>query len=174
MKTLHTGSATLSYLLGGGIVLLAATTMVSSMGVAEITGWLQRVFGSLFIVLMATLIFITLFCWVRILPTSEEARNDQVWVEAGLQAANGITTLALTYTLLGISLGIGSLAGQELTPQTVQGIISELTDHFSMAFMTTVVGLPVSAVLRALLMVTHAHNQRHFRVPQEARQGELS
>ena len=32
---------------------------------------------------------------------------SDVWFEAGIQAANGVTTLALTFTLLGISLGIG-------------------------------------------------------------------
>lgn len=77
-------------------------------------------------------------------------------------SANGVTTLALTFTLLGISLGIGSLAGQELNPDTVPVIIREMTANFSLAFMTTVVGLPVSAVLRSLIVVTHARN-RHRR-----------
>lgn len=77
------------------------------------------------------------------------------WLEVGVQAANGVTTLALTFTLLGISLGIGGLAGQPLTPETVQPIIRQLTADFSLAFMTTVVGLPVSAGLRAALLITH-------------------
>ena len=72
-----------------------------------------------------------------------------------MQSANGVTTLALTYTLLGISLGIGSLAGQTLTPDTVQAVIRDLTANFSLAFMTTVVGLPASALLRAALTVGH-------------------
>ena len=79
-----------------------------------------------------------------------------MWLEAGLQAANGITTLALTYTLLGISLGIGMLAERSLSPETVQGIVQDLTAQFSMAFLTTVIGLPLSAVLRTLLLVSHA------------------
>ena len=81
------------------------------------------------------------------------------WTEAGLQAANGIATLALTYTLLGISLGIGTLAEQELTPETVRHVIRGLTSQFSLAFMTTVVGLPTAAILRTLLVVTHAQKQ---------------
>jgi hypothetical protein len=73
-----------------------------------------------------------------------------------LHAANGIATLALTYTLFGISLGIGDLAGQNLTPDTVQAVIRGLTERFSLAFMTTVIGLPTSALLRALLSITAA------------------
>tara|TARA_B100000683_G_scaffold220295_1_gene217084 strand:- start:1019 stop:1255 length:237 start_codon:yes stop_codon:yes gene_type:complete len=72
-----------------------------------------------------------------------------------MQTANGVTTLALTFTLLGISLGIGGLAEQNLTPETVQTVIRDLTANFSLAFMTTVVGLPMSAILRALLVVSH-------------------
>jgi len=68
-------------------------------------------------------------------------------------------TLALTYTLLGISLGIGTLAGQELTPETVRGVIQDLTANFSRAFLTTVIGLPVSAALRAVLVVTHGRRR---------------
>jgi hypothetical protein len=67
-----------------------------------------------------------------------------------------VSTVALTYTLLGISLGIGSLAGRPLDPTTIQPIITELTRYFSLAFMTTVVGLPTAAALRALVLITDA------------------
>jgi hypothetical protein len=76
-------------------------------------------------------------------------KNNDFLYDAGMQAANGISTLALTFTLLGISLGIGTLSEQPLTPSSVNEIIGELTKQFSMAFMTTVVGLPSSAILRA-------------------------
>jgi hypothetical protein len=72
---------------------------------------------------------------------------------SGLQACNGIATIALTFTLLGISLGIGSLSHGGLTPETINDIIAELTNYFSMAFMTSVIGLPLSAVLRTLLIL---------------------
>ena len=73
-----------------------------------------------------------------------------------MHAANGIATLGLTYTLFGISLGIGELAGQELTPATVQEVIRGLTERFSLAFMTTVISLPTSVLLRALLSISGA------------------
>ena len=38
-------------------------------------------------------------------------------------------------------------------------IIQQLTHNFSLAFMTTVVGLPLSTILRTALLVTNAHLQ---------------
>ena len=112
--------------------------------------------------LLAALILTTAFSWVRMRHDGKEGGNPDkrdFWFETGMQAANGVTTLALTYTLLGISLGIGSLATQELTPETIQPIVRSLTANFSLAFMTTVIGLPASALLRALLQITHAHSR---------------
>ena len=54
---------------------------------------------------------------------------------------------------------IGSLAGQSLTPETIQEVIRVLTENFSMAFMTTIIGLPTSAVLRAMLLIAGAKAQ---------------
>jgi len=105
---------------------------------------------------MTCLTFAALYAWVQM---CEQQVQNKVWLEAGLQAANGVSILALTYTLLGISLGIGGLANQELTPETVQVVIRGLTTKFSLAFLTTVIGLPLSAVLRTLLLVTHARRQ---------------
>jgi hypothetical protein len=56
--------------------------------------------------------------------------------------------------LLGISVGIGTLSKQSLTPETVNEVIGILTQQFSMAFMTTVVGLPAATLSRALLSIS--------------------
>lgn len=148
------GSQAASYLLGGLVLATAIAVTLLSQDVSSITGWALDVLGAGFLVLLAGLIFATLFSLVRM--NAPEVANDirKYWFAIGMQAANGVTTLALTFTLLGISLGIGSLAGQELTPETVQEVIRDLTANFSLAFMTTVVGLPVSACLRALLVIT--------------------
>ena len=99
---------------------------------------------------------ITVISWLRQRSLAHDPLTRHVWVEIGLHAAGGIATLALTFTLLGISLGIGSLSDQTLSPETIQEVIKGLTEHFSMAFMSTVVGLPVSAALRAVLLVTRS------------------
>lgn len=147
------GSQAASYLLGGLVLATAIAVTLLSQDVSAITGWALDVLGAGFLALLAGLIFATLFSFVRMNGDDIGDAGREYWFAVGMQAANGVTTLALTFTLLGISLGIGSLAGQELTPETVQTVIRDLTANFSLAFMTTVVGLPVSAGLRALLVI---------------------
>lgn len=158
LKTLDAGSRAVSFLLGGLAIALALAAMATASSAAEITDWAGQVLGWTFVCLLASLILICLFSWIRLLRDGATPATE-VWFQAGVQAANGVTTLALTFTLLGISLGIGSLAGQDLTPDTIQSVIRRMTANFSMAFMTTVIGLPISALLRSLLIVTDARNR---------------
>ncbi len=146
------GSRALSYLLGALALTLAAAVFATSLAPSEIAQWTLEVFGISFTLLFSALVFLSLFAWVRL---GQYPQKREFWLEVGLHGANGVSTLALTFTLLGISLGIGTLAEQELTPDTVQMIIADLTKHFSLAFLTTVVGLPSAAILRALLSITH-------------------
>ena len=156
LRLLDTASQATSYLLGGLVVALALTAFATSMSLSEIAAWARDVLGLTFALALGGLIFIALLSWVKIGQLHNDAVAYQPWLTAGVQAANGVATLALTYTLLGISLGIGSLAGKDLNPDTVRLVIQGLTENFSMAFMTTVIGLPTAAVLRTLLTVTNA------------------
>lgn len=155
LATLDSTSRATSYLMGALVLALAVAVLATSHSAADIAAWAREVLGWTFVGLLAALVFLALFSWVRLLG----GEASDVWFEAGIQAANGVTTLALTFTLLGISLGIGALAGQPLTPETIQPVIRKMTANFSLAFMTTVVGLPVSATLRSLIVVTHARNR---------------
>jgi len=155
LATLDSGSRATSYLMGALAIALAVAVLATSQSATDIAAWAREVLGWTFVALLAALVFLALFSWVRLLGDGP----SEVWFEAGVQAANGVTTLALTFTLLGISLGIGTLADQELTPETIQPVIRRMTANFSLAFMTTVIGLPVSAVLRSLIVVTHARNR---------------
>lgn len=157
LGTLDSTSRATSYLMGGLAVILAIAVLMTSSSVTDIATWARDVLGWTFVGLLAGLVFLALFSWVRMLQTGRQ--ESEIWFEAGVQAANGVTTLALTFTLLGISLGIGTLAGQELTPETIQPVIRKMTANFSLAFMTTVIGLPISALLRSVLVVTHAKNR---------------
>ncbi len=156
LGTLDSTSRATSYMMGALAVALAVAVLMTSSSVTDIANWAREVLGWSFVVLLTSLVFLALYSWVRMLQL--KGAGDGVWFEAGVQAANGVTTLALTFTLLGISLGIGTLAGQELTPETIQPVIRKMTANFSLAFMTTVVGLPISALLRSLIIVTHARN----------------
>jgi hypothetical protein len=156
MAAISGGSRALSYFLGAVVLVLAVALAMGAAEPGEILDWAARVLGGVFIGLLTTLILATLYCWQRLLDRQMASVQRQAWHEAGLHAANGIATLALTYTLFGISLGIGELAGQNLTPDTVNEVIRGLTERFSLAFMTTVIGLPTSALLRALLSISAA------------------
>jgi len=156
------GSKSLSYLLGLVAVILAAAAGFTALDAGQIVDWAHRVFGWVYISLLATLVLATLFCWIQL----QRGHDRHLWFEAGMHAASGIAILALTFTLIGVSLGVGTLAGQELNPATVQDVIRKLSAHFSLAFMTTVVGLPVSTVMRALISITDARlfsKQTHSR-----------
>lgn len=173
LKRLDSGSRAVSLLLGSLAIGLAVAAIATSSSAAEITDWAGEVLGWTFVGLLTTLAFIVLYSWVRLLREGTTPANE-VWLETGVQAANGVTTLALTFTLLGISLGIGSLANQDLGPETIQVVIRDLTGHFSMAFLTTVVGLPVSAVLRAMLMIRTKRIEARATAPTIIIAGDLS
>mgnify|MGYP001380422721 CR=1 FL=1 len=149
-------SRVLSCLLGLTALALAGGMLFGSVRPSDLAGIILETFGSAFLTLLLALVFTTLFCWMRQTSLSNDQRRRHPWTEAAMQAADGVATLALTFTLLGISLGIGTLAERTLTPGTVQLVVRDLTKHFSLAFMTTVVGLPISAALRALIRVTEA------------------
>ena len=156
MQMIGTVSRSANYVFGSAIIALAIAVVVSAVGPLDILSWLHGTVGMAFLLLFTVLAIVTIVCWTNVLTRSVDA---ELWLEAGLHAASGIATAALTFTLLGISLGIGVLAEQTLSPETVQPIISDLTHRFSLAFFTTVIGLPVSAALRALLLITYAHKR---------------
>ncbi len=153
------GTRVLSYLLGLTAIGLALAVMITEIQIADIIAWSGRIFSSLFLAVFCGLVYVAALALVKVSGRAVSEPGVRTWFEAGVQAANAIATLALTYTLLGISLGIGSLANHDLNPQTIQEVIKGLTDNFSMAFMTTVVGLPMSASLRAVLLVVYSRSQ---------------
>jgi len=157
------GSQAASYLMGALVVAAAGAAAIWSLQISDIAGWAFDVLGAGFIGLLTLLVLATTYCLVQLRRARGDADAADFWLLTGVQLAGGVATLALTYTLFGISLGIGSLAGQGLTPETVQGIIRELTASFSLAFMTTVIGLPLSAALRTMLVIVHGRQRLQAR-----------
>lgn len=153
-RTLGHGSQAASYVLGGLVIATAGVSAVFAIDPAMIASWTLDVLGLGFVGLLGALVLVAAFALVRLNAAASDA-DRRLWLQVGSQAAAGVATLALTFTLLGISLGIGGLAGQELTPETVQPVIRDLTANFSLAFMTTVIGLPLSALLRAAILITY-------------------
>lgn len=150
-KSMPQISSILITVLGVGVILMAVFSYLTELSLAAIFQWLQRMFSVAFIVVFSLLIGLAIFAIVQL----KQLEQAQYWHEIGQQAGNGIATLALTFTLLGISLGIGTLAEQPLTPENIQPMISGLTKQFSMAFMTTVVGLPAATIIRAIVSIKY-------------------
>jgi hypothetical protein len=139
----------LALLLGGVALGLAVAVAITADPVPAISRAVFGVVGWVFPALLAGLVLLGMVSVLRLWRQSD----SHFWRQTGLQAASCIATLALTCTLLGISLGIGTLAETPLAPDTVTRVISELTERFSMAFMTTVIGLPVSALMRSSILI---------------------
>jgi len=138
-------------LLGLVVLVLVAGRAGFEQVPAELLRQALTIFGAAFWCAYLALVAFSLLAWARLSAADLDAHRQRWWAVAGQHAANGIATLALTFTLLGISLGVGALAEHDLTPDTVRGLVRELTGEFSRAFLTTVVGLPTAALLRALL-----------------------
>ncbi|MDU0356412.1 hypothetical protein RS130_23190 [Paraglaciecola aquimarina] len=152
IKAIPSTANLIGLFLGTGIILLAVASYLTQMPVIDLVTWLQSVFSWGFVIIFSALFSIGVVAGASI----QASKNNTFLYDVGIQAANGISTLALTFTLLGISLGIGSLSEQPLSPSSVNGIIGELTEQFSMAFMTTVVGLPSSAIIRAWVSLRYS------------------
>ena len=118
---------------------------------AKILEWGFSILGKTFIVIFTSLVFASLFCIFKL--NTSEVYKKKFWLETGMQVSNSISIIALTFTLLGISLGIGELSSAKLDLNTINQTIGKLTEQFSMAFMTSVIGLPVSAILKSLLII---------------------
>ena len=147
----------MSYMLGTIVIFLAVFLMLTDFHIYQTLDWVREMLGFSFLIFTMILSLTAIYCWLKII--AEKQTEDKFWMAVGMQSSNGIMTLALTYTLLGISLGIGSLSGKPLSPETVQIAIQEMTTNFSLAFMTTVIGLPLSTILKAFLIITYNKKQ---------------
>ena len=126
----------------------------------EVFNMATSILGSTFILLISLLTFFSIICITNVITL--KLYEKKLWFETGIQLSNLISTIALTYTLLGISLGIGELSSSKLDVDTINETISKLTEQFSMAFMTSVVGLPLSGVLRSILIICYEYNRKHM------------
>lgn len=148
-------SRALALLLAAISVGLALAVWLTGDGPAALAERGVGIVGVAFVAGTASLALVALVAAVRLWRDP----GDRPWQAAGLQAASGIATLALTFTLLGIGLGIAALAETPIAPDTVDRLIAALTERFSLAFSTTVVGLPLAAGLRGLLVVLAARDR---------------
>ena len=159
----YQSSQALSIFLGGIVLILFLYVGYSDANPYFVFEWLVSTLGYSFLIITT---FLTLIAIISIININNcESRRRKFWFETGLQVSNLISTLALTYTLLGISLGIGELSSSKLDIDTINQTISRLTQQFSMAFMTSVIGLPLSGLLRSILIIIYEHYRVNFLKP---------
>jgi hypothetical protein len=146
-------SQAISIFLGGIVLILFLYVGISDSNPSFIFDWLVSTLGYSFLIITTILTVIAILSIINMIKS--ESQQRKFWFETGLQVSNLISTLALTYTLLGISLGIGELSSSKLDITTINQTISKLTQQFSMAFMTSVIGLPLSGLLRSILIIIY-------------------
>jgi len=159
ISTFLTASQSASYFLGGAVIVLASLLAIWSIDPEAALDWTLGTLGPGFVTALTALTLGVFYCLIRLVQSKDEEAEAEFWLGAGVQLSNGVATLALTFTLFGISVGIGALASQGLTPETVGGVIRELTGSFTLAFMTTVIGLPLSTALRASLVIVYGRQR---------------
>lgn len=146
-------SQVLSFFLGILVLILGTYVILTGNHPSVLVKWSLSILGLSFVICLSLLIFFSLFCIFQLYKS--KTKLQQFWLQTGIQLSNGISTLALTYTLLGISLGIGELSMSKLDISSINETIGNLTNKFSMAFLTSVIGLPLSAFLKSILIIIH-------------------
>lgn len=69
----------------------------------------------------------------------------------GSHASNGIATISLVFTLIGICSGIGLISQETSTGSPLMPSLGDMSIRFQQAFATTIIGLPLAAFLRYVL-----------------------
>lgn len=153
----------IAYLLGLVALAVAVGSAATGRSAADIAVWFLAVNGLSFTVMFFALFLLALMSWAQVEELEPDSRGYQRWLDVGLSAAAILAVVSLAYKLVGIGLGISSLADHPLTPGTLQPLMADLTRNFSMAFTTTVFGLVASSCLRLLILTAHRRRTRDHR-----------
>ena len=135
---------------GGFLLILSAITMfLFGSGPRELIKSADDILGTEFLVICMVLVGLAFLSIFQMANRGLVEEKKKSWMIVGSHTSNGIATVALTFTLYGISKGIGGLSSENLNIDQINMVITDLTSQFSMAFFTSVIGLPLSAILRA-------------------------
>ena len=148
------GARVTAFISGLIVIFLALNLFLLGVTPSHLFAAAKDTLGLLFLILILFLILVSTMAITKLRDQRIKKETKSVWLHLGLHAANGIATVALTFTLFGISVGVGELTAGNLNIDNVNKVIASLTDQFSMAFMTSVVGLPLSALMRVMVGVT--------------------
>ena len=147
------GVRALSVFAGTIVIAMAMILFIFGIAPTSLFASARDTLGLLFLGLSSALLLMTIMAVAKVRDPGLDHRGKTVWYQIGLHAANGIATVALTFTLFGISTGINKLAAGNLDIDTVNRVVASLTSQFSMAFLTSVIGLPLSALMRLVVVI---------------------
>ena len=85
-KTLGAGSRALSGLLGLAVIGLALAVLTTPMDVGGVIDWAERIFGAVFILLFAGMVYIALLSILQVKAIALYAPGHRSWFETGLQS----------------------------------------------------------------------------------------
>ena len=137
---------------GGFLLIIFAINMfLFGSGPRALITSAHDILGTEFLLICTVLVGLALLSIFQMANRELLDEKKKSWMIVGSHTSNGIATLALTFTLYGISKGIGGLSSDNLNIDQINMVITNLTSQFSMAFFTSVVGLPLSAILRAIV-----------------------
>ena len=105
---INQSSQAVSFFLGSILISLVFIVYLTENEPSEIFNMANSLLGSTFIILISLLTFFSVICITNVITL--KPYEKKFWFETGIQLSNLISTIALTYTLLGISLGIGGLS----------------------------------------------------------------
>ena len=130
-----------------------ASNLISTVGeFASIVGWpFLSVYGLLSVALMLTLLRIR---------SARRAGADEArtyWAHIGGQLCGLLSTIALVFTLWGLSQGVLLLGANQVTADTIDQLLSQLMTHFGVAFYSSIIGLPTAALGRVLVFVASSN-----------------
>ena len=157
----HIGQS-LTFFFGGVTIILAGLALILDIFPRDVFLWAVSTLGLTYILITASVVLLSLF---SLSQYRADPLHNQQWIKIGSQSNTAIATIALTYTLCGISLGVGSLASSDLSPENINHVISGLTKEFGMAFMTSVVGLPLSALMRFIFVLNDTTSRDPSLIP---------
>ena len=78
-KTLGAGSCALSGLLGLAVITIALAVFMTPMDVGEVIDWAERIFGILFILFFAALVYTALLSIVQVKTIPSGAPGHRTW-----------------------------------------------------------------------------------------------
>lgn len=147
--------------IAGLVIITLALMSVASLELSEIFERFSSVIsvvGWPFLTIYSVLTAILLGSYLKIRRARREGSSENLsyWAQVGTQVCGLLSTMALVFTLFGLSQGVLLLGVSKVTPDSIDQLLGELMTHFGVAFYSSIIGLPTAALGRFVIFTTSA------------------